>query len=557
MLSFLCHHFLIRSLRYFEKHAVAKLVTLSLFLFVFCSLATGMYFFFASGFRFIAQDAFFSEALLLFTYELFLLISCLLVFASALISGMFLLFRREASPFLMASPHFWMMPSLIFARVFLTSLWPLLIMVLPALLAIRNVFRLAGAGFLLALVSIGALIATAVMSAMVLLFGVASVLLFLGRGQSGSVLSLKTFALSVSVVVVAILGWIWSRFRFVNLLDLFQAGSVNIPAPDISPILHQFSMVPSHFSVLTIFFSQRAEWGAALSNVLYLVLVMIAVSLLFYFFQRKYLLFWQLFQEGRFVASTRASRVFHGRALWLGYASGPGSAIFLKESATFIRDVRGVLWFGFILLLWLIQTATNAIVFHSFALERTAAPAFPAAMGILEFGVIIYFVGMLVLRFAFPSFSTERRSAWILASAPIDLGNVFLAKLLFFASLFSIFGVVSTFLNVSISRLSFPVGVICVSGVILAVAAITAFGLGLGAIFPNFETDDPEALSTTIPGLAFILGALLYGIFGAIAIQNILLKGISSLFIIFSVFSLCFIWLFSRLSRRALRRLEF
>lgn len=557
MFGFLCRHFFVRSLRYFEKNTAAKLVTVSLFLVVMISLATGIYFFFASGFRFIAQEAFFSAALVLFAYELFLLLSSLLVFASALISGMFLLFRREASPFLMASPHFWLKPFLIFARVFLTSLWPLLVIVLPALLAIRNVFHLVGAGFILALVSIAALIATAVMSAMALLLGVAGVLLLFSRGKRVAPLSLKTFALSVSGLVLALLGWVWSRFRFVNLLDLFQARALNIPAPDLSPILHQFSVFPSHFSVLTIFFSQRAEWRAALNNLGYLLLATAAVSLLFYFFQRRYLLLWQLFQEGTFVANTRAARAFQGKALWLGHARGPGSAILLKEAMTFMRDVRGVLWFGFILLLWLIQTAVHAVAFHSFQPEGSAAHAFPPAIGILEFGVILYFVGMLVLRFAFPSFSVERRSAWILASAPVDLGKVFFAKLLFFASLFSIFGLVSTFLNVAIIRLSLPVGLIFVLAVILAVIAITAFGLGLGAIFPNFETADPEALSTTMPGLGFILGTLLYGIFGALAIQDILQKGIPSLFVLFSFFSLCFVFLFAYFCRRALHRLEF
>ncbi len=246
-----------------------------------------------------------------------------------------------------------------------------------------------------------------------------------------------------------------------------------------------------------------------------------------------------------------------GKASWLGRAGGPGSAVLLKETLTFGRDARGVLWFGFILLLWLIQTAVNAIVFRSFAPEPGTGDAGPSSVGVLEFGVIVYFVGMLALRFAFPSFSMERRSAWVLAGAPLDLGNVFLAKLLFFAGLFTIFGLVSTFVNVPIIRLSLPVGVIFFLAVILSVVAITVLGLGLGAIFPNFETDDPEALSTTLPGLGFILGTLLYGTFGALAIQSILLRGAPGLFVLFFVFSVGLVFLLAHVARRALHRLEF
>jgi hypothetical protein len=59
---------------------------------------------------------------------------------------------------------------------------------------------------------------------------------------------------------------------------------------------------------------------------------------------------------------------------------------------------------------------------------------------------------------------------------------------------------------------------------------IVTFGLSLGALFPNTETDDPEAISTSMSGLFFTASSLGYGALSAwILYKTLLLQDVSML----------------------------
>jgi hypothetical protein len=90
----------------------------------------------------------------------------------------------------------------------------------------------------------------------------------------------------------------------------------------------------------------------------------------------------------------------------------------------------------------------------------------------------------------------------------------------------------------------------------IASATVTLYGLALGALFPNFETDDPEILSTSFPGLTFIFTSVMYGAYAAYAVQC-LFKDVQLLpFAVFIAFSLaistcCALFPYRKLGRDA------
>jgi ABC-2 type transport system permease protein len=174
-----------------------------------------------------------------------------------------------------------------------------------------------------------------------------------------------------------------------------------------------------------------------------------------------------------------------------------------------------------------------------------------------QFAVITYFVSMFVLRFAFPAFSSERRTAWILGAAPLDLSMVFTAKLRFFTILFSTLAVLFALLNTLLAPFSATLITALLLLLCIATLFLTTYGLSLGAIFPNFESDDPETLSTTMPGLGFIFGALLYGALGASAFGVMAKSGEYFPVFAFVALSLGGVIYLSRHAHRALARMEF
>lgn len=557
MFALLSHLQKVRFLRYFEKNRTAKILIVLLFVFIIALLALGVYTFLKMGFRYVAHDEFFRDALTLYITELFLLVSFILVFASALITGIFSLFRGNGEIFLMASPKYGMKPLFVFMRMFFASLWPFLVIILPALLALQNVFGLGRYGFALSLVSVTFSVALAVLSAMVLLLGIANVLYFFKRKRSPSFLSQKNLTWITSLAFLGTLLLVWERFRAVNLVEFFQARLLNKDVPDITPIFEQFDVFPSHFSALTIYFSLHGELMSAISSLFILALFLFVSGIVFYFLGRSYLLMWQVSQEGIDGHKKTTAPFLKLETGVLASAKNPLGAIFFKEYITFMRNPRGILWFGFILIIWGIQSASSFILSHGLKSEPVAANKFPSFVGMLAFAGIMYFVAMFVLRFAFPSFSMERKRAWILGSAPIDLGTVFTSKLFFFAGFFALVAIIFSFFNASVIILSPSALLLFFFTIFLAVFTITTYGLALGAIFPNTESDDPEMLTTTLPGLAFIGGALFYSSLGAFALQHFFQSRALLPYTLFLLFSCAATWILIRISKKSLSVREF
>ncbi|OGZ10192.1 MAG: hypothetical protein A3D65_03365 [Candidatus Lloydbacteria bacterium RIFCSPHIGHO2_02_FULL_50_13] len=554
MYSILFHYF-IRSIgRFFEKNRLAKVVTVFGFAVALAFLATVVYYGFRSGFHHVAKDAFFGDALFLYIIELFLLVSFVLVVASALMSGIFLLFRSEGEGALMASPrHLWK-PVFVFLRMFLSSLWPLLAIILPALLAVWNVYGLPPLGFVLTVLSVTILIALGAIGGMALLLFAAWVLYFLGN-RSARFVTRRNLTLLVGAVFLGKLIVLWERMTTVDLVRFFQARHLDVATPDLSPIIDQFHILPTHFSAMTLYLSRTGDTATATSYVLYSI-VFLAISLLvLYALGRRHLILWELFQEHIHSRLGLTLSAFGTRLLC--DARTGGQAIVGKEIIAFMRNSRGLLWFGFILLIWFMQTGASKILSRGLGAERVTADALPSFVGMFQFAVIVYFVSMFVLRFTFPSFSSERKTAWLIGAAPVDLGIVFVSKLRFFVGLFSFLAILFALFNITAMDLSASFGALLVLFLTIATLFLTSYGLSLGAIFPNFESDDPEVLSTTMPGLGFIFGALCYGALGAYTLGITLRSDNFLPLFLFAVCSVLGAMLLARLAHRSLGHMEF
>jgi len=142
-------------------------------------------------------------------------------------------------------------------------------------------------------------------------------------------------------------------------------------------------------------------------------------------------------------------------------------------------------------------------------------------------------------------------------SSPVNMKKVYYAKLLFYGASFLAVGVVVGLLNIAI--LQFPILSALLSFIMFltAIIFVTVYGLSLGAIFPNFDTDDPQVLSTTLPGLGFMFGSLFYGAIGA-ALLYVFISGGSVLgFVFFEVLSFVVVGALVYLAPRSLQKKEF
>ena len=537
--TFYTHNFL----RYVARNRGAKLVIMAGFFSVLAFLIFLTYESFYYGFRYIAHDEFFRQALTLYIIELFLLVSFILVFASALLSGVTQLFRTGNNAFVMASPRYDLKPTFVLTRMITTSLWPLLVIILPALFALRHVFGLPLSGFLAALCSSVLLVVFGVLCAMLLIFIIGALLKLLG------VFSRKHLVQMTLLAFAYLVGYTVSQFRGVDLVKFFQARLLDVSAPDLAPILLQFHHFPSHLTALSLYHGMYGG-GAAL----YMPLVMLGgitfVTYICYrIFCRTHLYLWQKSEEKNNTGSDFLTALSHNM---IRRAKGAKSAILNKEAVLFMRDARGMLWLGFILLIWVIQIASSHLLVNGLNSERIATGEALSIAGLIQFATIIYFIALFVLRFAFPAFSMERKTSWIVRMSPVDMREVFAAKLGFYVTLFGAIALIFSLGSATSVGLALPLGMPLVIGVVIATFFLTTLGLALGAKYPNQETDDPEQLSTSMPGIGFILAALMYGLIGAYTLSYFAASGNVAFYTLFVFVSVLSTLLFVKVARSAL-----
>ncbi len=526
MLQFLLHLQFQFICRFFLENRLAKILTVLGLVSALGVLVGLVYESFYYGFIYIARDEYFKEALTIYIVELFFLVSFILIYASALMSGLFSMFRSEKDSVILASPRYDLKITFVFVRMFFSSFWPLFVIILPALLAFHNVSVLSIVGLLLALLSSVLLIGVASMFAIVTLLLVGEIL------DTITTFSFRKLLSAIVALFVAMLFVVWGRFHSLDLVSFFQARILNQDLPDLTPILVQFKVFPSHHAALTVFYSYLGEYTHALFSVLYTGLAFTLFLLCYLFLKKEYLGLWQRGQEG-----VRENSIPY-MAMSLLKATTPVTAMLAREVIVFVRNARGVMWVGFIMLIWLFQAASSRILSHGLSGERVANTDISSIVSSLQVSVIMYFVAMFVLRFAFPSFSAEQKSVWIIHSSPVNMDQVYAVKLLFFTGLFTVIALCFTIGNALSLGLLLPLSAPLLLVVLLGTFSLTTFGLSLGVLFPNTETDDPERLSTTLPGIGFIFGSLCYGVFSAIALHRYLFSADLLSFTIFIVCSL-------------------
>jgi hypothetical protein len=91
---------------------------------------------------------------------------------------------------------------------------------------------------------------------------------------------------------------------------------------------------------------------------------------------------------------------------------------------------------------------------------------------------------------------------------------------------------------------------------VLATVTVTALGVSMGALFPRFETDDPQQLGTSMPGIGLIAVSLLYGAVGASAFFMVLAYSAVTPVIGFALLSIAIITGSIALAEQAVRELR-
>jgi len=236
----------------------------------------------------------------------------------------------------------------------------------------------------------------------------------------------------------------------------------------------------------------------------------------------------------------------------LNFLSGPARAFAVKEIRTFLRDKTQ--WSQVFLVVALI-----VIYLYNFSvlpLERGPLKKeyLQNLLSFLNMGLAAFVLTAVSARFVFPAVSIEGDAFWIVKSSPVSLRTFLWIKfLVYFIPLLLLSEILIVVTNILLQVAPLMM-VLSVLTIFFMVPGIVSMGIGLGAIYPDFHSENPAQSVTSVGGLTYMtlcigfIGTVIileagpvYNIFMT-GIRRVALTGIQWVWLIgsfFSVLALC------------------
>jgi len=173
-------------------------------------------------------------------------------------------------------------------------------------------------------------------------------------------------------------------------------------------------------------------------------------------------------------------------------------ALMLKDIKTFLRDTTQ--WSQLFLLIALI--VVYLYNFTVLPLDRSPMPAgtIRTIVSFANLALAGFVLSAIAMRFAFPAVSLEGRAFWLLQTSPIALRSLLWSKFwLNFVPLFCL-GEVLIFLSNLLLQVPTWMMTLSLVSVFLMTFGITAIGVGLGALYPNFNYENAAEIPTSFGG---------------------------------------------------------
>jgi ABC-2 type transport system permease protein len=218
------------------------------------------------------------------------------------------------------------------------------------------------------------------------------------------------------------------------------------------------------------------------------------------------------YYKGYTNAQTTAERLFPlsaakrgRRRRFFDSLSHPAWAFAVKEFKTFFRDQTQ--WPQLFLIAALI-----IIYLYNFSVlplgeSRIRTIVLQNIFSFLNMGLAAYVLTAVAARFVYPAVSCEGAAFWIVRSAPISLRTYLWVKFaVYYLPLLVLteFLIVSSNLLLQVTPFMMALSVITI---FLMVPGVVAMGVGLGAAYPDFLSENPAQSVTSFGGLLFMLFA--------------------------------------------------
>jgi len=202
----------------------------------------------------------------------------------------------------------------------------------------------------------------------------------------------------------------------------------------------------------------------------------------------------------------------------LNFLSRQAKAFAVKEIRTFFRD--STQWPQ----LFLIGALIVVYLYNFSVLPLDKSPMktvyLQNVFSFLNMGLAAFVLSAIAARFVYPAVSMEGEAFWIIQAAPVSIKTFLWIKFfLYYVPLIILTEILIVASNLLLGVTTFMM-ILSVTTIFFLVPAVVAMAIGLGAIYPDFKSENPALSVTSFGGLLFMLCC-----FGLIIIVVILEAG--------------------------------
>ncbi len=186
-----------------------------------------------------------------------------------------------------------------------------------------------------------------------------------------------------------------------------------------------------------------------------------------------------------------------------GFLSRPAWAFVIKEIKIFFRDQTQwsqILLIGGLVVVYIYN-------FSVLPLEKSPVKTFylQNILAFLNMGLAAFVLTAVTARFAFPAVSIEKEAFWIVVSAPIPNSTYLWIKFtVYFLPLLVLTEILIVATNIMLDVTPFMMGLSVIT-ILFIVPGIVSLGIGIGAAYPDFKSENPAQMVTSFGGFLFMI----------------------------------------------------
>ena len=184
-------------------------------------------------------------------------------------------------------------------------------------------------------------------------------------------------------------------------------------------------------------------------------------------------------------------------------ADPPLRAMIGKEVRTIGRDVAQ--WSQLFLMLALLF-----IYLYNIRMLPLGGDARATLVAYANLGMSGFVIAAICLRFAYPSVSAEGKAFWIIQSAPISYRAFLVVKVIVYAAPLTLLSLALTAFANFILDANGVVWTFTLAGALLLAVTLVSLGVGLGALAPNFNAENPLQVGLSLGGFGYMAISLAY-----------------------------------------------